>query len=97
MGMSVSLKRFCQSVYPIGPIFKLEPSIWALHMLVASTARAFNLAAPTIAPARCNAAIRPESGLNRKCLVHARNDANDPNGHWGGAALRIFLSIGVQT
>ena len=22
--------------------------------------------------------IRPQSGLNRKCLVHARNDVDDP-------------------
>jgi len=38
MGMSVSPDQLLPiRPIPIGPIFKLEPSIWALHTLVAST------------------------------------------------------------
>jgi len=40
--------------------------------------RASSRVSRLVAERRCDAAKCPKLGLNRKCLVHARNDLNDP-------------------
>jgi len=50
--------------------------------------RASSRVSRLVAERRCDAAKCPKLGLNRKCLVHVRNDANDPSRHF--AAMQHF-------